>query len=146
MRIAMVASEANPLCKTGGLADVIWSLSHELVQMGHDAFIVIPFYKTIKDKNIAKVTRVGKYEVRLSWRRQLAEIFKTEINGVTFYLIGNDFYFDRDNLYGYGDDSERFAFYTLAVRQFFPFLNEKVDVIHIHDWQVGMLPVLIREQ
>ena len=146
MRIAMVASEANPLCKTGGLADVIWSLSNELVKMGHDAFIVIPFYKAIKDKAAYKVERLGRYDVYLSWRKQGAEIFKTNVNGVTFYLIGNDYYFDRDNLYGYGDDGERFAFYTLAARQLFNFLGEPLDVIHIHDWQVGMLPVLIREQ
>ena len=146
MKIAMVASEANPLCKTGGLADVIGSLSRELCRMGHEAFIILPFYKTVKERANLTVTRRGSFEVTLSWRHQNAEIYETEVSGVNYILIGNDYYFRRDGLYGYDDDGERFAFFTLAARDVFGFLGIKPDIIHIHDWQVGMLPVLIREQ
>ena len=146
MTIAMVASEANPLCKTGGLADVIGSLSHELCVMGEDCFVVLPFYKCIKDNSFIRVKRVGNYDVFLSWRRQNADIFTCEVNGVTYYLISNDYYFNRESLYGYDDDGERFAFFTLAAWQIFGLLGKKPDIIHVHDWQVGMLPVLIRER
>lgn len=146
MRIAMVASEANPLCKTGGLADVIWSLSRELNKLGHEAFIVLPYYRAIQAREDLNPTFLGEYEVRLSWRRQVAEVYLAEVQGVKFYLIGNEYYFDRDSLYGYDDDGERFAFYCLAVRDLFVKFNVHCDVIHIHDWQVGMLPVLVREQ
>ena len=146
MKIAMIASEALPLCKTGGLADVIWSLSHELGKMGHEACIVLPFYKVIKDRPAMALRRLGSYEVPLSWRKQNADIFLWEYLGVKFYLIGNDYYFNRENLYGYDDDGERFAFYALSVQRLFPFLNLPVDVIHVHDWQAGMVPVLIKEQ
>lgn len=146
MTIAMVASEANPLCKTGGLADVIGSLSRELCAMGEDCFVVLPFYKCIKDNPAFRVKRVGNYEVSLSWRRQNADIYITEIDGVTYYLVANDYYFNRENLYGYDDDGERFAFFTLAAWQIFALINKKPDIIHVHDWQVGMLPVLIRER
>ena len=74
MRIAMVASEANPLCKTGGLADVIWSLSRELNKLGHEAFIVLPYYRAIQAHEDLNPTFLGEYEVRLSWRRQVASI------------------------------------------------------------------------
>lgn len=146
MRIAMIASEANPLCKTGGLADVIWSLSHELVKKGHDCIVVLPFYKIIKDRPAMMLKRLGSYEVHLSWRCQNADIFLHEYRGVKFYLISNDYYFNRERLYGFEDDGERFAFFALAVRDLFPFLGEKVDAIHVHDWQTGMVPVLIKEQ
>ena len=52
MKIIMVASECNPLCKTGGLADVIYSLSRELVQNGHDVTVFLPYYKQLKNKGL----------------------------------------------------------------------------------------------
>ncbi len=146
MKIVMVASEATPLCKTGGLADVIGSLSKELTRMGHEVYPILPFYKRIKDRMGLTYQRLVSYDVQLSWRRQTADVFRTEINGISYYLIGNDYYFDRDSLYGYDDDGERFAFFTLAVRSFFGRLDVTPDIIHIHDWQPGMLPVLIKEQ
>ncbi len=146
MKIAMVASEANPLCKTGGLADVIYSLSKELVILGEEVSVILPFYKKIKDKSGLKLKRLGSYDVYLSWRRQTADIYLTYVDGIAYYLVSNEYYFDREDLYGYGDDGERFAFFTLAARNLFPFLSLHPDVIHVHDWQVGMLPVLVREQ
>ena len=146
MKIAMVASEANPLCKTGGLADVVYSLSKELVILGEEVSVILPFYKKIKDRSGLKLKRLGNYDVYLSWRKQTANVFLCYLDGIAFYLIGNDYYFDREELYGYEDDGERFAFFTLAARSLFQFLDLHVDVIHIHDWQVGMLPALVREQ
>ena len=146
MKIAMVASEANPLCKTGGLADVVYSLGKELVILGEEVSVILPFYKKIKDQPGLKLKRLGSYDVFLSWRRQVADIFLCYVDGIAYYLIGNDYYFDREDLYGYDDDGERFAFFTLATRSLFPFLSLQMDVIHIHDWQPGMLPALVREQ
>ena len=146
MRIAMVASESNPLIKTGGLGDVIWSLSHQLTQLGHETCVVLPYYDSVKNLPWVKVKKVGSYEVTLSWRHQTADIFLFNFMGLPFYLISNDFYFNRERCYGYEDDGERFAFFVLAVKQLFPYLGLHMDVIHVHDWQTGMLPVLIREQ
>ena len=146
MKIAMVASESNPLCKTGGLADVVWSLSKELNRLGQDCFILLPFYKCIKENPTITFRKIGSYDVFLSWRKQSADIFSCEIKGVTFYLIGNDYYFNREKLYGFDDDGERFAYFTLAARSFFPFMGISPDIIHVHDWQTGMLPVLVKEQ
>ena len=146
MTIAMVASEANPLCKTGGLADVIGSLSRELCLMGEDCFVVLPFYKCIKDSPFFRVKREGSFNVFMAWRCQNAEVFSLVSNGVTYYLIGNDYYFNRESLYGFDDDGERFAFFTLAAWQLFECIDKKPDIIHVHDWQTGMLPVLIRER
>ena len=146
MKIAMVASEANPLCKTGGLADVIFALGKELVASGSEVAVILPFYKCIKDAMSYRVKKLGSYEVFLSWRKQTANIYSVKIRGITYYLVGNDYYFNRDGLYGFQDDGERFAFFTLATRRLFSFVDFSPDIIHIHDWQAGMLPVLIKEQ
>ena len=61
-------------------------------------------------------------------------------------MIDNDYYFNRTNVYGYEDDGERFAFFTLAAKDLFKFVNFKPDIIHSHDWQPGMLATLIKEQ
>ena len=145
MKIAMVASEINPLCKSGGLADVVYALSKELVVSGEEVICVLPFYKSIKDAATLKFARVGTFTVNVGWRRVDANVYKTYIDGILYYLIDNETYFGRDALYGYFDDGERFAFFTMAAAGLFEFVGFNPDVIHIHDWQPGMLPVVVRE-
>ena len=148
MKIAMIASEANPLAKSGGLADVVSALSEEYKKQGHEAIIVIPYYKSIDNKRPAgvEIKWLGRYGVDLGWRHLEAEIYHTEINGVPYYLIGNYYYFGRPNLYGYGDDGERFAFFALASIRLLPFLEFAPDIIHVHDWQSAIIPTLLKER
>lgn len=146
MKIAMFASEANPLCKSGGLADVVYSLSKELAKEKHHVIIALPYYKSIKAKGIYKPELVGSYPVYMSWRKEQAEIYALPYEGFTFYLIDNQYYFDRDRLYGYGDDGERFAFFALACCRLLRFLDFKADIVHVHDWQTAMVPCLIKER
>jgi starch synthase len=145
MKIAMFASEANPLAKTGGLADVVYALSKELALEKNEVIIGMPYYSSIKAKPL-KVKKVGSFEVYMSWRHQEAVIYSTLIDGITYYLISNPYYFDRDKLYGYDDDGERFAFFALACRKLLKFVAFQADVVHVHDWQAAMIPCLIREQ
>ncbi|MFA7067448.1 MAG: glycogen synthase [Acidaminococcaceae bacterium] len=146
MKIAMVTSEANPFVKSGGLADVTFSLSKELVIIGEEVAIFMPLYKSIATSHGDKLQLISEFDVSMSWRRQHAKIYRTYHEGIIYYFVQNDYYFLRDNLYGYGDDIERFAFFTIAVRNAFKALGFKADVVHLHDWQPGMLPVLIKEQ
>jgi starch synthase len=146
MKIAMVASESNPLVKSGGLADVIYSLSRELVGMGHEVMILIPYYKGVDSRLLKKPEYRGNYVFNMSWRDCCAEVFETNIDGIRFVLVKNDRYFGRDNLYGYFDDGERFAFFDMAVRGILPMLDFKPDIIHTHDWQAAMMPVLIKTE
>lgn len=143
MKIVNVASEANPLIKSGGLGDVVYSLSRELVKEGHEVSIILPYFKQIKNKNI-DATYLGYDYVDLSWRHQYIGIFKTVIDGINYYLIDNEQYFGRDNLYGYDDDGERFAYFSLAAQKIIAKLSLQPDIVHVHDWQAGMLPVLMR--
>lgn len=144
MKIAMIASEARPFCKTGGLADVVYSLSKELTVMGKEVTIILPFYQNIKDTIKTPVKFVDSFFVRMSWRDQEAKVYLTYADGITYYFIEH-WYFDRSRIYGDGDDGERFAFFSLAARQFLSRQKKVPDIIHVHDWQVGMIPCLIKE-
>ena len=143
MKIVNVASEANPLVKSGGLGDVVYSLSRELAKEGHEVSIILPYFKQIKNKNI-DATYLGYDYVDLSWRHQYIGIFKIVIDGINYYLIDNEQYFGRDNLYGYDDDGERFAYFSLAAQKIIAKFQLTPDIVHVHDWQAGMLPVLMR--
>src|SRR5574344_234463 len=146
MKIAMFASEANPLCKSGGLADVVFSLSEELVKEGHEVIVVLPFYKSIANNPAFKFKKGDSFTVYMSWRQQNATIYSTVIEGITYYLIGNSYYFDRDKLYGYDDDGERFAFFARACRRLLKVVGFQADIVHVHDWQTAIVPCLVKEQ
>lgn len=146
MKIAMAASEAAPLAKTGGLADVVHALSKELVRMHHEVIIVLPFYECIREKSEYPLELVTSFPVYLSWRNQTCQVYQTHIDGITYYLLSNYAYFQRESLYGYEDDQERFAFYCLAFRTLLKNIHFQADIVHLNDWQTGMIPVLIKEQ
>ena len=145
MKIAMITSEANPLCKSGGLADVTYSLSRELNIDNEKTIIIMPFYKTIKNK-IKNAEFVTHFYLDMSWRRQYVGIYKLVIDNIDYYLIDNEYYFNRDDLYGYNDDQERFAYFSLAALDTLKAIDFKPDIIHVHDWQGGMTPCLLKEK
>ncbi len=144
MKIAMVCSEANPFIKTGGLADVTYSLSKELAALGEEVIIALPYYNQIKAQQLP-VEFVGTLHIHMGWRMESTNIYKIVRDGITYYFLENRHYFERDGIYGYDDDGERFAFYTLAVAELMPMVNFVPDIIHAHDWQPGMLFCYIRE-
>lgn len=143
MKIAMIASEANPLCKTGGLADVVYALTKELGKMGEEAIVLLPYYATIAKLGYP-LEFVANFEVPMNWRRPVCDLWTCVAKGVRFYLVGNGRYFARDSLYGYEDDGERFAFFALASIEAMKRINFQPDIVHAHDWQAGMVPTLLK--
>ena len=143
----MVASESNPLIKTGGLGDVVYSLSKELSKMDEDVAIFLPCYESIKRKRefFNKAEYVTSFHVNLSWRYEEAKIYRLDIDGIKYYLIDNQRYFGREHLYGDFDDGERFAFFSIAAIEAFRQIGFYPNIVHIHDWQPGMIPCLARE-
>lgn len=143
LKVLMAASEAAPFAKTGGLADVLGSLPAALIDKGADVRVIMPKYGTIPPVLKQKIIHKYYIYIRLSWKNQYCGIEEAEHNGVTYYFIDNEFYFKRDGLYGYGDEAERFAFFCHAVLEALPKLDFYPDIIHCHDWQTGMIPVLL---
>lgn len=145
MNILMVSSEALPFVKTGGLADVVYSLSKQLIHHHHQLHIILPLYESIRQTN-PSLRFIGSSEVFLSWRKQHVDFYHLVESGLNYYFVANDYYFKREHTYGYDDDHERFAFFTLSIRHLIKLVKITMDVIHIHDWQAGMLPALLKEQ
>ncbi|MFB9330622.1 glycogen synthase GlgA [Paenibacillus aurantiacus] len=143
MKLLFVTSEAVPLAKTGGLADVAGSLPKALKERGVDAGVIMPKYGSIPESVAAQMEPLATFTVWVGWRRQYCGLLKTEIEGVSYYLIDNEYYFRRGGLYGYEDDAERFVFFSLAVIEALHFM-EKPEVIHCHDWQSALVPYLLR--
>ena len=143
MKVLFAASEAHPFIKTGGLGDVMGALPKSLVKLGVDVRVVIPKYKNIKDELKQKFQFVKWFTVSVGWRNQYCGVFQYQYKGVTYYFIDNEYYFNRDGLYGYFDDGERFAFFNRAVLEFIKQIDWQPDLINCNDWQTGMVPVLL---
>ena len=145
MKIVMVSSEARPFCKTGGLADVVYSLSKELAVLGEDVSIIIPLYDGVRRQFAdEELKKAASFQTHMSWRQQTVDVYQTKRDGINYYFIENQQYFERGHLYGDFDDGERFGFFTMAVKEFLVSRRVRPDIIHVHDWQAGMLPCLLK--
>lgn len=142
MNILMVASEAHPFIKTGGLGDVIGALPKSLKNLGIDIRVIIPNYRDIRKEIKENLKYIDNFNVNVGWRTQYCGILGYEYEGVQFYLLDNEYYFKRSGLYGYYDDGEKFAFFDRAVLEFIKHIDWVPDIIHCNDWQTGMIPVL----
>jgi starch synthase len=140
--ILFVGGEALPFIKTGGLADVMASLPNALVKRGHDARVVIPLYSKIIEKYYDRLERIGTIQVHSGWIDQPATFYTATVDGVVYYFIEHQHYFEREGLYGYEDDGERFAFFQRAALDMIYFINWWPNIIHSNDWQAGMIPLL----
>lgn len=144
-KILFVASEATPFIATGGLAEVIGSLSKALAKdESYDVRVVLPLYSDLRSEYRAKFKYLGNIYVPLSWRNQYCGIFSYESDGVIFYFLDNEYYFRRSGCYGYYDDGERFAFFSRAVLEILPFIRFYPDVLHCHDWQAALSAVYLK--
>src|SRR5579883_2557444 len=145
MRILFVASEGLPFCKTGGLADVIEALPKALVGQRHEVAVVLPRYRKMPAKNLL----IKNMTVPMGTSLRFPSIADGgRQGGVQYFFIDDPEYFDREQLYGVGgrdypDNAERFAEFARTAIE----LSKQLwlpDVIHCHDWQSALVPVLLR--
>lgn len=141
-RILLVASESYPFIKTGGLADVIGSLSRNLARLGEDITVIIPLYKKIKDSFSESLIREEGYAIPFGNENLFFRKYSYKYKKVQYYFIESHDYFDRPKVYNYKDDVERFAFFNKAVLTIME-QHEPFDVVHVHDWHTALMPLLI---
>lgn len=122
------------------------SLPKELKKLGIDVRVILPKYGLIPEKFRTEMKKGKEFTVQLGWRAQYCGIETLEQDGVTFYFVDNEYYFNRDSLYGHYDDGERFSFFSKAVLEFIGESEFYPDVIHCHDWHTGMIPFLLRTE
>ncbi len=134
----MLAAEAAPLAKVGGLADVVGSLPKALQALGHDVRVVIPGYGAI-DWNKYKPVERTRFPVYTTWGAPEARIWETAVDGVPYFLVTGDPIPRERWIYGrtIEEDGPKFVFFALAALFSSEALDWKPDVVHAHDSHTG---------
>ena len=146
IKVLFVATEATPFIKTGGLADVMGALPKELQKQGIEAALVLPKYPSVAEAYGKELKTVYTGRMNLAWRNQYIGVESLLKNGMPVYFIDNEYYFKRSGLYGYGDDAERFAYFSKAVLSMLPAIPFKPDIIHTNDWHTGPVGAYLKEE
>lgn len=147
MRLLFAATECAPFFKSGGLGDVLGALPKELAKKGHEVRVVLPYFvQQVPEKFKADLVDVTQFTVKVGWREEYCGIKELVKDGVTYYFIDSLKYFDRDSLYGFNDDAERFAFFQLAAIEMMEEVDYIPDVFHVNDWQTAVIPVLLKDK
>ena len=131
MNIVHVASEFTSIIKVGGLGDVVSGLTKALSQTDHHIEVFLPKYDNIPLDISSKFKQTG-------------SLLSSVVDGVTIHLIELSEYFNRGSVYGESDDSLRFASFSLAVSNHLQAKPTPPDIVHLHDWQTGLLAYLLR--
>ena len=145
LNVLYATAECIPFSANGGVADMCYALPKYLRRNENiDLRVVMPYYSSIPEKYKSQFKLIGERTVELNWRREYCGIYEFVFNDITYYFIDNKQYFDRDKLFGYDDDIERFSFFSKAVLDMFPIISFYPNVIHAHDWQCGMTCVFLK--
>lgn len=147
MRVLYVSSECVPFIKTGGLADVAGSLPVELNRQGADVRVVLPKYRLIDPYWRERMTHVTEFPVLFGSGSLYCGVETLVDSGVTYYFVDNEDMFSGDAIYGDGMlEGYRFAFFCRAVAEMLLHIDFIPDVLHLNDWQTGLLAAMLRTQ
>jgi starch synthase len=152
MNILLASSEVFPYSKTGGLADMVGALAKILARTGHQARIVTPLYRGIRAKYPEMRREDWWFDLPLGSKRVQAELYSIEVEkNLTVYFIQQPEFYDRGGYYlenniAYEDNADRFIFFSKCVTHLARYLPWRPDVIHVHDWQVALVPALVLNQ
>ena len=140
MKVLFAASEVAPFIKTGGLGDVAFSLPKALKNAGVDCRVILPKYLDIPSY----------FKDNMDTIMQVEDFFSVdhlEYEGIHYYFVGNDKYFEREGVYGFEDDNMRYDLFCRAVLYFLDTSDEFIpDIIHSNDWHTALIPYLIKEK
>ena len=149
MYIVQIASECAPVVKAGGLGDVVYGLSQELQNSGNCVEIILPKYDCMRYDHIWGLHDAYR-DLAVPWYdgEILCDVYCGWVHGLLCFFIeprSQDNFFNRGYYYGGNDDNMRFAFFSKAALEFLLRSNKRPDVIHCHDWQTGLIPVMLFE-
>jgi starch synthase len=152
MKIVHAASELYPYMKTGGLADAVGALTGTFADRGHEVSVFLPGYRAaLAHPEAAQAQRRFRLKIEMGDQYLSGDVLAfSPRKNLTVYLICREEFFDRKNPYGNGerdfeDNADRFAFFCKAVVETMRLADLGADIVHAHDWQAGLLPLLLRE-
>lgn len=150
MNILLASSEVFPYSKTGGLADMVGALGKALAADGHTVTIITPLYRGIRDKHRQLQRLDALFSLPLGGLNVNAAVWSTQpASGLTILFVDQPDFFDRPALYGeggrdYPDNAARFIFFSKSVAHLARLAKDPFEIVHVHDWQVGLVPLFLR--
>ena len=150
LKIAMIASEAVPFVKTGGLADVVGALPKALQALGHQVIVILPKYSAVDYLRFGLRPLFSNLGVWMGDSQEWAAVHSADQDNVRFYFVEANKYFARWGLYhdanynDYLDNPRRFGFLTRAGLQLCQDLGFSPDIVHVHDWQTALAPAYMK--
>ncbi len=151
MKIVLASSELSPVAVTGGLGEAVAGLLGQLHAHAHDVCVVLPYYRCVQRYHYWKIKPTGvTLDIRVGARVRQADIMEyRKRGGYQVFFVKCDELFDRDGLYGDGgaafeDNAERFIFFSKVVVELARRMEPLPDILHCHDWQTSLVPVLVR--
>ncbi|TMD11128.1 MAG: hypothetical protein E6J00_14425, partial [Chloroflexi bacterium] len=143
LRVLMAAAEVAPFAKAGGVADVTAALAKELRRQGHDVRLVLPRYRQISPQRLGLRTVLAGLRVPLGEDALECSILEGRLADVPVYFVDCPALYDRDGMYGFGDDDARFTYLSRAAIEMLRPLGFMPEVIHVHDWHSALIPNLL---
>ncbi|GCE12303.1 glycogen synthase [Tengunoibacter tsumagoiensis] len=141
LKVLILAAEIVPFAKVGGLADVVGALPKELHALGHDVRLIMPRYRQVDAERFELKTILENVPVQMGSFQVPVSVSQGEIGDhIPVYMIDAPRYFDRENIYGYTDDGERFVLFCRAALDVMRVLQWAPDVVHCNDWHTGIVP------
>ena len=150
MHIIHITSEMTPIAKVGGLADVITGLSRKQKEMGHNVHIMLPKYRTLLFNHINFIEQPHSFSSFFDEKQYDNLMWKALFERDTEILLLEPRhpknYFDRDSIYGFKDDVERFLYFARSCLDYLVEGGIKPDILHIHDWMAASVAILLKEE
>jgi starch synthase len=143
LKVLVATAELAPFAKLGGVADVAASLSKELRRLGHDVRVVLPRYRQVDIGRYNLRPVVTDLQVPLGAQKIAATIYEGSLGDMVVYFVDCPSLYDRDGMFGFGDDDARSVFFSRALLEMLPALEFFPDVIHVHDWYAALVPNLL---
>ena len=144
LKVIQIAVECSPFVKTGGLADVVGALADNYSRLGIESRVVMPLFPSIKEKYRVLFEMQAETIVIYNGIKYKVSLYTYSKNNTIYSFIESYDFFDRDQIYGYDDDGDRFAFFSKACLAFTDLFDDLPDVVHIHDWHCGLIPLLFK--
>jgi ADP-glucose type glycogen/starch synthase len=143
LKILMATAELVPFAKSGSVADVTAALSKELHRLGHDVRLVMPRYRQVDIARHGLKPIITDLPVPFGGQILPAAILEGRIGEIPVYFVDCPTLYDRDGIYGFGDEDARSTYFSRALLEMLPRLGFSPDVIHLHDWFAAWVPNMI---
>lgn len=146
LKVLFCISEAQPHAASGGLGEVGGSLPKAIKadSPNTDIRVVLPLYQVVASETRKNFKFLGSMEIDFARTKEYCGVFEYKENQIIYYFLDNEKYFKRDNLYGYADDAERFAFFSKACIDTLKITGFKPDIVHANDWHAGLAIVYLK--